>query len=82
MYNSSITETEVITMLFRKKIAKSCEYCTHGTLLDHEQVLCVKKGLVANVEKCRKFSYDPCKRIPCKPKAIDFSQYNNEDFSL
>lgn len=69
-------------MLFRKKIQKSCEYCTNGTLLDNGQVLCVKRGLTNNVEKCRKFRYDPFKRIPRKPKAIDFSQYNEEDFSL
>ena len=69
-------------MLFRKKIEKSCDYCTHGTTVAGGQVLCVKRGLTANVAKCRKFSYDPCKRIPCKPKAIDFTQYKEEDFSL
>lgn len=69
-------------MLFRKKIQKSCEYCTNGTTLDNGQILCVKRGLTDNVEKCRKFQYDPFKRVPCKPKAIDFSQYNEEDFSL
>lgn len=69
-------------MLFRKKIQKSCEYCTHGTILDNNQILCVKRGLITNVEKCRKFKYDPFKRIPSKPKAIDFSQYDEQDFSL
>lgn len=82
MYNSHIYNTEVSTMLFRKNIQKSCEYCTHGTILDNDQTLCAKRGLINNVEKCRKFRYDPFKRIPCKPKAIDFSQYNDEDFSL
>lgn len=69
-------------MLFRKKIEKSCEYCTHGTSLDNGQTLCIKRGLLSNVSKCRKFTYDPCKRIPPRPKAIDFSQYDEEDFSL
>lgn len=82
MYNDAINETEVRNMLFRKKIQKSCDYCTNGALLDNGQVLCVKRGLTDNVEKCRKFRYDPFKRVPCKPKAIDFSQYNTEDFSL
>ena len=82
VYNNSIKDTEVLNMLFRKKIQKSCEYCTNGTLLDNGQILCIKRGLTANVEKCRKFRYDPFKRVPRKPKAIDFSQYNEDDFSL
>ena len=69
-------------MLFRKKIQKSCAYCTYGTKLNDEQVLCIKKGVVSIEGKCRKFTYDPCKRIPAKPKALDFEKYNEEDFSL
>ena len=69
-------------MLFRKKIEKSCEYCTNGATLEGGQVLCIKRGVTDNVAKCRKFAYDPCKRIPRMPKAIDFSQYNEQDFSL
>lgn len=68
-------------MLFRKKIEKSCTYCCHGTVLSDEQVLCIKKGVVP-MGKCRKFRYDPCKRVPPKPKALDFEKYNEEDFSL
>ena len=82
MYNGYINEAEVANMLFRKKIQKSCEYCTHGTILENDQVLCSKHGLIDNAANCRKFRYDPFKRIPCKPKAIDFSQYDEEDFSL
>ena len=82
MYNGHINTFEVSIMLFRKKIQKSCAYCTHGTILDDSQTLCSKRGLINNVEKCRKFRYDPIKRVPCKPKAIDFSQYDDQDFSL
>ncbi len=69
-------------MLFRKKIEKSCAYCEHATMLNDEQVLCIKKGIMPSDTKCRKFSYDPCKRIPVKPKALDFEKYNQEDYSL
>lgn len=69
-------------MLFRKKIQRSCSYCLHGTQIDEEQVLCIKKGLKSICGKCRKFQYDPCKRIPAKQKALDFSKYDSEDFSL
>lgn len=69
-------------MLFRKKIQRSCCYCTYGTKIDDEQVLCIKKGVVSTQGKCGKFEYDPCKRIPAKAKALDFSKYNEQDYSL
>ena len=69
-------------MLFRKKIKKYCGYCAHGVLIDYDQILCSKRGVVSVDGKCRKFAYDPCKRIPVKPKALDFEKYNEEDFSL
>lgn len=69
-------------MLFRKKIEKSCCYCAYGTKLEEEQVLCVKRGVVSTEGKCRKFRYDPCKRIPPKPKALDFQKFDEDDFSL
>lgn len=69
-------------MLFRKKIEKSCVYCTYATQLDDGQILCIKRGVVPADNKCRKFSYDPYKRIPAKPKALNFEKYEKEDFSL
>lgn len=69
-------------MLFRKKIEKSCSYCRFGAKLDDDQVLCAKKGIQPIDGKCRRFKYDPCKRIPTKAKAVDFSKYDEEDFSL
>lgn len=69
-------------MLFRRKIEKACTYCMHGTQIDQEQVLCIKKGVVPPEGKCRKFCYDPCKRIPVKAKALNFRKYNEEDYSL
>ncbi len=69
-------------MLFRKKIEKACMYCSHCTALDEDTVLCCKKGLKAPTDKCRKFEYDPCKRVPSKPKALDFSRYEEYDYSL
>lgn len=73
---------EVNAMLFRKKIQPSCSYCIHSARLADGQILCAKKGVVAPDGKCVKFRYDPIKRIPVKPKALDFSKYNPEDFSL
>lgn len=69
-------------MLFRKKIERSCAYCLHGVQLEDGQILCLKKGVKTVEDKCFKFKYDPCKRIPLKAKALDFSKYDNEDYSL
>ena len=69
-------------MLFRKKITRSCSYCVFGVKIEDEEVVCAKKGIVSASGSCRKFKYDPCKRIPSKPKALDFSKYDEHDFSL
>ena len=69
-------------MLFRRKMPKSCAYCAHGTKISEGQILCIKKGVVAEDGKCRAFSYDPCKRIPPKPKALDFQKYDDVDYSI
>lgn len=69
-------------MLFRKKIDRACAYCLHGVALCDGQVLCVKKGVKKPEASCRRFRYDPFKRIPAKAKAMDFTQYDGMDYSL
>lgn len=69
-------------MLFRKQMERSCQYCRYSTKLDEETLLCAKKGVVEPCGDCRKFRYDPFKRVPPKPKALDFSKYEEDDFSL
>lgn len=69
-------------MLFRKKIPRSCLYCEHSVKLDDSQMLCTKHGVVSMYYECRKFSYNPFKRVPPRPKAPDFSKYEDDDFSL
>lgn len=69
-------------MLFRKKITRSCTYCQHGTAMEQDQILCSKRGVVSTFYSCRKFRYNPCKRIPVKMKALDLQKYKDVDFSL
>lgn len=69
-------------MLFRKKITRSCSYCQHGTSMGQDQILCYKQGVVSAYYSCRKFCYNPCKRIPAKMKALDTEKYQDTDFSL
>ena len=72
----------VVDMLFKKKMERSCSYCSLATTLPNGEILCIKRGVVSPDIKCRKFKYDPCKRIPPRPKALDFDKYQQEDFSL
>ena len=60
----------------------SCGYCLYGAHLEGGEILCSRKGMRVASEKCWKFKYDPCKRIPHKMKPMDFSKYDKEDFSL
>ena len=69
-------------MLFRKKIERSCSYCLYGAKLEDDVILCSKKGIRGIGESCRRFRYDPIKRVPPKAKAMDFSRYKEEDFTL
>lgn len=69
-------------MLFRKQIVPACRHCRYSAMLDANQMLCVKKGVVSMYFGCKKFRYDPCKRIPPRPKAPDFDKFRDEDFAL
>ena len=51
-------------MLFRKKTPRSCTTCLYATDLSDHQLLCSKHGVVTDSYACRKYQYDPCKRIP------------------
>lgn len=69
-------------MLFRKDIERSCSYCTRSAKVDENTCLCERKGLVSANDSCRRFRYDPLKRVPKAFKPADFSEFDNVDFSL
>lgn len=69
--------------LFRKDVDHACQYCTYAVILTEDHVMCNKKKKKMSVdEKCRRFQYDPLKRVPAKQKALDFSKYEEYDYSL
>lgn len=69
-------------MLFQKKIEPRCTYCAKGAPLADGQILCAKKGVVSPGNSCGGFKYDPFKRVPPKPTALDTSKLDPEDFRL
>lgn len=53
------------------EIIKCCAFCEKATpLAGDEYVLCAKKGVVSLTYKCRRFSYDPLKRIPKRAPSL------------
>ena len=69
--------------LFRKKVERACQHCIHAIVSNEKNVICTKKKKYSPVDaKCVHFKYDPLKRVPSKAKAMDFSKYEEYDFSL
>ena len=68
--------------LFKSKIEPRCAYCAHGRSLGGGQVVCPKKGVMSGGSSCRRFTYDPMKRVPPRPEKADFSGLKDDDFSL
>jgi len=69
-------------MLFRKKIQRLCAHCAFGGKIDDDTVICQKCGVVPAEHQCRRFRYDPLKRVPPQPMPQNFEKYNESDFSL
>lgn len=69
-------------MLFSKEIEPRCAYCQRGARLGDDKVMCLKRGIMAADGHCRRFRYDPLKRVPPKPPVLDLSSLSDEDFSL
>jgi len=51
-------------MLFRKDIPRACAVCRFASPIDAAEMLCQRHGVVGANYKCRRFKYDPLKRIP------------------
>lgn len=62
--------------MFRKDITHACSLCQFAKCIDSTEFLCSRYGVVGANYKCRKFKYDPTKRIPSPklklPSQLDF----------
>ena len=68
--------------LFRKNMDPRCAYCQRGQQISETDVMCVKNGIVPAEYHCRRFQYDPLKRVPPRPASLDTGKLKEEDFSL
>lgn len=67
-------------MFFRKDMEHSCSICTHACEIDSNDMLCRRYGVVNKSYSCRKFRYDPYKRVPSRCPTLPIVNKNN--FSL
>lgn len=57
-------------MLFRNKIEPCCSYCQWSRPGEEDSVICPHRGIMKPWNSCRRFRYDPLKRIPeAQPQA-------------
>ncbi len=64
--------------LFGNNIKPSCEYCELAKF-ENKTYVCTKNKEIIN-EKCKKFEYNPLKRVPKSSPALQ--QFSPEDFAL
>ncbi len=67
-------------LYFGKQIEPSCSYCRHGSRFEEDQILCKKRGVVDPGFHCKKFRYDPLKRIPHRIAILP--KMDQSDFEL
>ncbi len=66
---------------FKKRIEPSCSYCRFGQICKGTTaVVCSKVGISEAAESCRKFKYDPVKRVPRPPQILE--KFTEDDFKL
>ncbi len=64
------------------EMPRVCAFCDKAqSLSDDEHMLCSKKGVVACGYSCRKFRYDPLKRVPHAPirTHLDIAEIEESD---
>ncbi len=64
--------------MFSKSIRPMCLYCFYTNFVyeDGSTCLCDKKGVVPFDFSCRKYMYDPTKRIPPRSKPFKASGFD------
>ena len=67
--------------LYGNTVSAACHLCSHGRMsADGEVVLCLLKGVTDPGDCCRKFDYDPLRRVPFRQPALQ--TFTEEDFRL
>ncbi len=66
---------------FDKDVPHFCSYCANGRNSEYtDEIFCLKHGVMKPNDTCRRYKYDPLKRIPQKQSPS--KNYKPEDFEL
>lgn len=64
-----------------KNVIPACGHCRFGSLsTGGSMILCEKFGVVSPSYSCKKYVYDPLKRVPAPPPKLE--QFDEDDFKL
>ena len=66
--------------LFGNNIKQSCKYCALGNPGEGDVIKCSKYGDMKAYDSCKKYVYNPLKRIPKKELSLANSAVNDIDF--
>ena len=67
--------------LFGNFVEPACRYCHNARESgDGTLILCQHRGVVAPYDSCRKYRYDPLRRVPSRQPVLP--QYDQSDFEL
>ena len=69
-------------MLYRQKVDPCCACCAHARAIDNTAAVCLRRGIVALSGCCKKFSYDPLKRVPEAPRTLVRKEHDPDKFEL
>ncbi len=67
--------------IYNKDVPKCCGHCANAQIsMSLKLVFCKFRGPVSEDDVCRKYIYDPVKRVP--KSSAKLPQYSKEDFML
>ena len=69
-------------MLFNRNIEPCCVYCSFGTDIGNEEVMCIKRGVMNAYGSCGSFRYEPTKRVPEVASHVTTKEFTDDDFTL
>ena len=70
-------------MIYRECENPKCFFCAYSaSLAATTDMICSKAGIVCEDGLCKKFRYDPQKRIPKRAPKLNTGKYNPKDFIL
>ena len=70
-------------MIYRECETPKCFFCAYSAqLAATEDMICSKAGIVHENSVCKKFRYDPQKRVPKRTPKLNTEKFSAKDFAL